>query len=359
MADDRDDRRWSRLEALLASAERRGLRSLSGEEILELGGEYRRAAARLAFSQTRPVGEARRRKLNALVGRAYAQLYRTSRKPGRSFVQFVLEDFPHALRTNWVFVAAALLATLLGAGVGLVVAATDEQTVEAALGPAWVSEAEAIAERHSQPGVRNWLPDEHRPMASTLIITNNLRVSGLALGLGVTAGLGTIVVLFQNGLLLGFIGHAVGKAGVATDFWAFIAPHGVVELTAIFIAGGAGLMLGYSLLFPGRLYRKEALRLAGRQAVKLLMGVGLMLLYAGIVEAFFSPVPQIPHAVKFVFAGVEGVLLFGYLLRAGRPTNQAPGRLAPMAAWTAQEVSVEARDRRRARGGAAADPPVP
>jgi hypothetical protein len=134
---------------------------------------------------------------------------------------------------------------------------------------------------------------------------------------------------------------------VGVDFWAFVAPHGVIELTAVFLAGASGLMIGYALIFPGALFRREALKLAGRQAAKLLMGAALLLLPAGLTEAFFSPVPQVPHALKFAFAALAGTALYAYLLTAGRsPEDEAsspPLPAEPIASWLETE--------RRARVG--------
>jgi len=332
---------WLRLEELVSRAERWGVRSMSGEELMELGGLYRRAAARLSFARSRPLDIAQRERLNALVGRAYARLYRAGGKPALSLRVFVLREFPAAFRLNFRFFAVALLVTLAGALTGLT-AANREDAADALLGPGASGELRQIAQRHSEVGPRNWLPDEARPAASTWIIANNLKVSAAALALGITGGIGTVLVLWYNGLLLGLVGAVVHQHNVDVDFWAFVLPHGVIELTAVFIAGAAGLMIGYALLFPGKLYRGEAVKLAGRQAVKLLMGCALLLLGAGVIEAFLSPVPEIPHEVKFAFALVGFLCLYAYLLGAGHgapaPSGAPISWLAPpIEAWLAAE----------------------
>ena len=148
---------------------------------------------------------------------------------------------------------------------------------------------------------------------------NNVKVTMIAFATGIAAGVGTFMILFYNGLMLGVVGAAVAARGphVAWGFWSFVAPHGVIELTAIFIAGGAGLMLGWAVLSPGEYTRSTALKLVGREAFKLMLGVASMLLVAGIVEGFLSP-SMLPNAVKLSCAAVLGTALYSYLFMAGK-----------------------------------------
>jgi uncharacterized membrane protein SpoIIM required for sporulation len=159
-----------------------------------------------------------------------------------------------------------------------------------------------------------------RPIASSGIMTNNIMVSIFAFSAGVLGGVLTLFVLFYNGLLLGTIAAAVEQRNVALGFWAFVAPHGVIELPAIFIAGGAGLLLGYAVINPGDLPRRVALRQAGGEAIKLVMGVAAMLVVAGVIEGFFSPA-LLPEALKFSLAALLALGLVAYLALAGRETR--------------------------------------
>jgi uncharacterized membrane protein SpoIIM required for sporulation len=150
------------------------------------------------------------------------------------------------------------------------------------------------------------------PEISSFIMTNNIRVTIMAVALGITMGLGTALVLISNGIMIG------GLSGVATNenvdllFWAVILPHGVLELTAIAIAGGAGLVLARALYAPGDLPRRDAIRLAGIEAVQLLVGVTLMLVIAGLIEGFITPQP-IPPLLKLTFAMLTGIGMIIYL----------------------------------------------
>lgn len=125
-----------------------------------------------------------------------------------------------------------------------------------------------------------------------------------------------------NGLLIGVIGMACGLSGMSLQLWSFVAPHGVLELPAIFIAGGAGLRIAQGLMFPGLLPRKVSLARAGLEGVQLLVGTIPILIVAGLIEAFVSPT-ELPVALKFAMAAALFVLLSAYLFGAGRP-SQSP-----------------------------------
>jgi uncharacterized membrane protein SpoIIM required for sporulation len=151
-----------------------------------------------------------------------------------------------------------------------------------------------------------------KPLASSAIMTNNISVSLATFALGITGGVGTVWMLLFNGLLLGVITAACLQAGMAGQLYSFVAPHGVLELPSIFIAGGAGLLMARGLLFPGFLPRKAALARDGATAVRLLLGVIPLLVIAGTIEGFFSPT-DIAMPIKFLFASAMFVLLLAYL----------------------------------------------
>jgi uncharacterized membrane protein SpoIIM required for sporulation len=153
------------------------------------------------------------------------------------------------------------------------------------------------------------------PLAASSIAINNLSVAFRMVGGGIVAGLWTIYALFFNGLLIGAVATLVGQNDLAYQFWAFVFPHGSLELPAIFIAGGAGLLIARALIFPGRYRRWEAVRIDGIQAAQLVMGIVPMLLIAGAIEGFFSPQPSIPSPVKYLTGTALFILLIIYTLR--------------------------------------------
>jgi uncharacterized membrane protein SpoIIM required for sporulation len=162
-----------------------------------------------------------------------------------------------------------------------------------------------------------------KPFASSQIMTNNIAVSLAACATGMFFGLGPVYMMLFNGLLIGVIGAACARAGMSLPLWSFVAPHGTLELPAIFIAGGAGLVLAQGLLFPGTLPRRDAIALAGRTAIRLLLGVVPILVIAGIIEGFISPTAA-PVAVKFVISAAMLTLLLLYLF-VPRTTRERHG----------------------------------
>jgi uncharacterized membrane protein SpoIIM required for sporulation len=164
-----------------------------------------------------------------------------------------------------------------------------------------------------------------KPVASSAIMTNNMSVGFTTFALGITGGLGTIYMMAFNGLLIGVIGVACYLAGMSLQLWSFVAPHGVLELPAIFIAGGAGLRIAQGLLFPGTLPRRDSLARAGSEAVQLLLGTIPILILAGVIEAFVSPT-GLAIPLKFSMAAALFVLLNVYLFGVGRE-SQATRRL--------------------------------
>src|SRR5260221_604344 len=165
------------------------------------------------------------------------------------------------------------------------------------------------------------VPPPARPLAGPLIIANNLYVSVLSFGGGLTVGVLTIYALVENGAMMGTLFAVLAARGVAGNLLTFILGHGFLELSAIFLSGGAGLRFAWAILHPGELFRRDAIRLAGVQAIQVMFLVAATLTVAGILEAFVSPT-LLPVAAKLAIGVTTGALLWGYVLFAGT------GRLA-------------------------------
>jgi uncharacterized membrane protein SpoIIM required for sporulation len=161
------------------------------------------------------------------------------------------------------------------------------------------------------------IPIEERPFASSFIMQNNIRVSILAFGSGVTGGLFTLWILVQNGLILGGLLGLTAYYGIGFDLATFVIGHGVIELSVIFMSGGSGLMLGWALLRPGLMTRRNALASAAQKAVRLLGGAIPWLVVAGTIEGFISPSETIPWQVKWTVGITSGIIFYGYLFLAG------------------------------------------
>jgi len=301
---------WQRLSEILDQIDRRGLKGLSSDELLEFGKLYRRAASELSFTRAHGLDPNLTNSLNQLVGRAYGHVYRAETKGFSAILDFFLTEFPATARALWPFIAVATGICLLAGLFAFLLTWANPPLATTLLPPEFQKAIEGIVERHRTP--QDWMPFSMRPAESTGIMTNNIGVAFFAFAGGILLGLGTIYILVFNGLLLGAVAAAVAQAGVSVNFWAFVAPHGVIELPAIFVSAGAGLVLGYTLISPGDYERKTALKLAARKAMVLVLGVVAMLVVAGTIEAFFSPTLT-PEPIKFMFASVVVLCLILYL----------------------------------------------
>src|SRR5580704_17665071 len=306
---------WSKLEALLNQSTKGGLKSLSRSDLQELSLLYRQAAADLAAVREDPGSVHFARYINQLLVRAHNTIYSGRRASPMAIFSFFWKAYPAAFRRN---LKHCLLATLIFAVSGLVGAALTYQNPDfkaKLLGPQMV---ETIEKRemwtHSIVGIK--------PLASSAIMTNNMSVGFMTFALGITAGLGTIYMMLFNGLLIGVIGMACHLSGMRLLLWEFVAPHGVLELPAIFLAGGAGLRIAAGLLFPGVLPRRESLTRAGLEAVQLVLGTIPILIIAGLIEAFVSPT-GLPIPLKFSMAVALFVLLAAYLFGLSRAAKPA------------------------------------
>ncbi|MGB2623097.1 MAG: stage II sporulation protein M [Candidatus Acidiferrum sp.] len=312
---------WARLEELVQKSGR-GVTALSHSELQELGLLYRQTASDLAAVREDATSKQLAAYLNQLLGRGHNLIYHGQRPKFRAIVRFYSKTYPSIFRET---LPQTLLAVAIFAVTGLgawIVAAHDPGFSYRLLGPQMM---ETIERRemwtHSIVTIK--------PLASSGIMTNNLSVAFSTFALGITAGLGTIWMMVVNGLLIGVIGAATWKAGMALQLWSFVAPHGVLELPAIFIAGGAGLEIARGLLFPGLLPRRQSLAAAGGRGARLLLGTIPLLVVAGIIEGFFSP-SNAPVGMKFLLAAVLFVALLTYLFLVNRtPARPSTASSAP------------------------------
>jgi len=295
---------------LLQKAEKRGMRALNANEIRQLASLYRSAAADLARARTQQVGDRLTRNLQNLTARGYAQIYQGSRRQEwQALREFFWWGFPAAVQRSAGYIA---LATGLFIGAGLVAwwFAWNDPTFMALVVPQ--SMIEQVRDRGEL-----WMGRiiGIEPYASSTIMINNIKVSFGAVAGGITGGFFTTYVMILNGILIGTVGVLVGQNNLALPFWAFVFPHGSLELPAIFLAGGAGFLIARALLFPGRYRRMDALKLYGAEAAQLVFGVVPMLFIAGIIEGFFSPSPIVPDGVKYLVGAALFVGLIFYLQR--------------------------------------------
>jgi uncharacterized membrane protein SpoIIM required for sporulation len=301
---------WAKLEALLNQSSKNGLKSLSRSDLQELSLLYRQTAADLAAIREDRASVHFSRYINQLLVRAHNTIYSGHRASAMGVVNFFWKTYPAAFRRNLRHVLLATAIFAIAGFVGAVLTYQNPDFKVKFLGPEMV---ETINQHemwtHSIVGIK--------PLASSAIMTNNITVGFTTFALGITAGLGTIYMMFFNGLLIGVIGVACYLSGMSLQLWSFVAPHGVLELPAIFIAGGAGFRIAQGLLFPGVLPRRDSLARAGSEAVQLLLGTIPILIIAGLIEGFVSPT-NLAIPLKFMMATALFVLLNLYLFGLGR-----------------------------------------
>ena len=157
-------------------------------------------------------------------------------------------------------------------------------------------------------------------IGASAILTNNIQVTIYTFAFGALLGVGTLFYLAFNGANIASVVALTHRAGFSGDLITFMVGHGVIELSCIFIAGGAGFLVGSAILFPGDLSRADALKTRGLDAVRLMLGIACLLVVAGIIEGFVSPAPISP-VIKFGIGGLTGLALYLYLLLAGRSSN--------------------------------------
>jgi uncharacterized membrane protein SpoIIM required for sporulation len=307
---------WQRLEELLQLLDRMTLRKLHREEVRELGRIYRRTASDLAIARAESRDPRLVNYLNSLVIRAHGRIYRSDSKGGQRIREFFERDFPRTFRRTWRYTATAFGVFLLFTTIAFFGTRHDPDFSEfAGISPFF---REVVINHRT-----HWWEDlnEANQIGSTQIFTNNIRVTFYAFALGAVFGLGTLYLIAFNGAMFGAIIALTYRAGFGNDLMSFVVGHGVIELSCIFIAGGAGLLIGTALLMPGDLSRGDALKSRGLEAVRLIVGCIPLLVVAGIIEGFISPQP-IPAVIKIGIGALTGITLYSYLLLAGRDAKE-------------------------------------
>lgn len=306
----RRETNWKRLDELLYQVETRGLRSLKAKQIQELASLYRSVSGDLARAKTHQAGRILIQDLQKLTSRSYNQIYQGFRhQEWQAVREFIRWGFPAVVQKTWAYTATATAIFLLGTLVAWWFAWQDP-TFLSLMVPEWL--ITQVRDRQEL-----WMGSilGVEPVAASNIMINNIRVSFGAVAGGITAGLYTIFILAFNGVHIGAIATLVGQNGLAYPFWAFVFPHGSLELPAIFLAGGAGLLIAKAIVVPGQYRRTDALKFYGSQAAQLVFGVIVMLIIAGIIEGFLSPSPNVPDALKYLIGTGIFTLLVVYCNR--------------------------------------------
>ena len=313
--------RWHELESLLTALESRPDRRLNPTEAELLQELYAQVAADLNRVTHGAVAHELRQFLERLVARAYAELYYAP--PTRSEIWQprrwlrILTAFPEAFRRHARYFAFAVLITLLGCALGGLSVHYDPGSVDVLLPADYLRNPGQRVHEEEQGQGQHVDSAQTEAAFSAQLIRHNIEVALLAAALGVTFGIGTALLLFENGVLLGAVAVHYTQQGFGLFMTAWLLPHGVFEIPSILIAGQAGFYLARLLL---RRREDRNVRQSIREWLVLVAGLALMLVWAGLMEAFFSQhhAPVLPYGFKVAVAGAELVLLTIYLGLIGR-----------------------------------------
>lgn len=321
----RQRERWDEFAELSERARRNGLDSFAAAELPDFAARYREIAADLARLRTYGAPVTVIARVERLVSAGHNSLYRSDRGGFRKLWRVLAYESPAAvLNARW-YVVAGFLAFMIPGTIGYRMLRDQPERAEEVLSASMLERAAAGVERAAAGDRYVSVAVSGRPFSASWIITNNVRVAFFCFAGGIFAGIGSLFLLGYNGLQLGATAGHFANVGLFTYLGEFVLSHGILELTAIWIAGGAGCMLGYTLLVPGRLSRADALTVAGKRAVRMLAFAVVCLFVAGIIEGFVST-SGASWAGRFTASGITVAFLAVYLGAGARfASAQAAG----------------------------------
>ncbi|MCP4471582.1 MAG: stage II sporulation protein M [Gammaproteobacteria bacterium] len=295
---------WQRIDAALEKPSQ-------GDNSKFLAEQYLHLCQQLAIAKERMYDGALLARLNKLALELYRELYRYRSETRLNFYAFYKRDFPLAIYRHRFYILLAFLVMVLP---GLVAGAwtyLDEDSIYSVVDGSQVRQVERMYDPQADKLGRE-RESETDILMFGFYIKNNISVAFRCFAGGLLLGIGTLLVLFFNGMFMGSIAGHLTRLDYVDTFYPFVAGHGSFELTAIVFSGAAGLRLGYAILNPGQSSRLDSLRQAGRDVVPMLYGIVLMLVIAAFLEAFWSSNGTLPIAVKYAVAAVLWGLVLLY-----------------------------------------------
>ena len=310
---------WQLLEKLVDETERRGLHRMSFAAARDLAASYRRATTSLAIAREISLDRALLDYLEALTARAYLCVYAPQERIGGLVRRFFSSSAPQAIRRSWIFVAIGFLCMGLGALTGFLLYFENEAWYFVFLPPEL---AGGRTQEATTGFLRSIIYDDTADQSglgafATFLFSHNTRIAIFVFGLGAFLCAPAIILTFYNGLSLGAIMALHVDRGLGWDMGGWLSIHGVTELSAICIACGGGVKLGAAVLFPGQETRRQALKIAGRDAVKLALVAAIMLVVAALLEGFLRQIVQ-DITLRFALGWGIGLLWLAWMLLAGR-----------------------------------------
>jgi uncharacterized membrane protein SpoIIM required for sporulation len=311
---------WDDLRAWLAQLDRQPQAAMRAERALDFPRAYRRACHHLSLAQARGYSREVTERLQKIVQMGHRQLYRPPAPRWHKLAMFLVADFPRLVRQQWRCMLVAFLLLYLPAIVTYALIMWKPAWAHALFTSRQLTQFDQMYDPANSHIGRSSGTDLHM---FGVYVMNNVSIAFRTFASGLLFGLGSIYVLAANGVIIGGVAGHLNAIGYGGPFWRFVVGHSGFELTAIVIAGGAGLQFGLSLLAPGRLPRELALRLAAWTGARLAMGAFAMLIAAAFIEAYWSSIAALPDLVKFSSGAGIWLLVAWWLLRGGAGSRHA------------------------------------
>jgi uncharacterized membrane protein SpoIIM required for sporulation len=342
--DPHKEERWDKLRLLLDRVDRRSVGALSVAEVKHLCRLYRQVTIDLSQARTDGADPGVVRYLNHLAARAHGRVYASKRVDLRPLFTFVVGGFPRLVRRRAGPILVSVAVFLASSLASFFAVVREPELAYALFDPNLVEyENVRLEEQQGEYKGNFTFSLDISPLAAVGIIANNITVAIKAFAMGALGCVLGLLLLVYNGRMLGTLSGLMWNHGYFLPFYSLILAHGVLELTAICISGGAGLLLGWSLIAPGSLPRRDSLRQAAPDAFGLLAGSALMLVAAGLIEGYVTP--HCPAAVRWSVAGASALFLVFYFGWAGRSSSRP--RIESATAQTSPPSSTTPRSTRQ------------
>ncbi len=301
--------KWERLRSLTNKLSPKNLSNLSIREIEEIVTLYRQTSSDLAWAQTYFPNTQIVKELNDLTAFAYSFVYSSEPMYFKKIFYFLAFGFPNLLFKNIHFIVISFALTAFFIFIGFFTESVDTRLKQAIVPPFILEHFKCELKKGN---VQRKIALVERSSFSSFIMTNNIQVSLFAFATGIFFGIGSLYIIIFNGMMIGIIGRLFMENHNIVNYLAFILPHGVIEIMAIIISGAAGMRLGYSILNPAGKSRVKSLQEGAQNSFKMMMGVILMLIIAGLIEAYFTPILWIPDKIKIVVSSIIFLIMIIY-----------------------------------------------
>jgi uncharacterized membrane protein SpoIIM required for sporulation len=333
---------WQELEALIAEAEKRGLRNLAADKLARLPHLYRATLSSLSVARSISLDRALVDYLENLVGRAYFVVYGTRQQLRSKLAGFFLRTLPQTVRASKWHLAFAIAVSLAAAVAAFELTLADMDFYYVFVGDMAQGRTPTSTTEHLR-NVLYYSDDDTGALATfaAFLFSHNSQIGILAFATGFVAGLPTLLLLIYNGFDLGAFAALYHSRGLDLELWAWLLPHGITELLAVFLCGAGGFQLAHALVFPGSRTRLDSLRERGRAAAAIIVGSVCMLFIAGLIEGIFRQTVT-SVAVRYTVAAATlawWIFYFGFVGRERRAVVAPPSReLAPQASGQLEVV---------------------